>query len=231
QSRIQDWIRYVQDHSQNLVTEPEETPEDSHTAEEIPRTAADSSRAVRPEIVSPAAAPSAPKSTTEKPRLNLAAARAARLGKNGGSSAPATARPAMPSQTGPEKIVAPPSEIEPVAQLVEHNTANPESIIAPPPEMVVKAASAVTKRGVVRPATVGRRQRVRPETRAEMLDRLLNPTISLHEASVILGVCSATVRRYTNSGVLPHVRTEGGQRRFRLKEVFSLLRELDHKKK
>ncbi len=64
-----------------------------------------------------------------------------------------------------------------------------------------------------------------------MLERLTNPTISLHETSVLLGVCSATVRRYTNSGLLPHARTEGGQRRFRLREVLLLMRELEAKRK
>jgi excisionase family DNA binding protein len=64
-----------------------------------------------------------------------------------------------------------------------------------------------------------------------MLERLTNTTISLSEASVLLDVCSATVRRYTNAGVLPHVRTEGGQRRFRLREVLTLVREMDARKK
>jgi excisionase family DNA binding protein len=64
-----------------------------------------------------------------------------------------------------------------------------------------------------------------------MLERLTNPTISLYEASVLLDVCSATVRRYTNSGVLPHERTEGGQRRFRLRDVLALVREMDSRKK
>jgi excisionase family DNA binding protein len=64
-----------------------------------------------------------------------------------------------------------------------------------------------------------------------MLERLTNPLISLHEASVLLGVCAATVRRYTVSGVLPHVRTTGGQRRFRLRDVLTLERERKAKRK
>jgi excisionase family DNA binding protein len=74
------------------------------------------------------------------------------------------------------------------------------------------------------PAARISRQRIRPETRAQMLDRLTNPTISLHEASVLLNVCSATVRRLCDSGALPHERTAGGQRRFRLAEVMKLYR-------
>jgi excisionase family DNA binding protein len=75
------------------------------------------------------------------------------------------------------------------------------------------------------------RQRLRPENRAQMMERLTNPLISLHEASVLLGVCAATVRRYTISGVLPHVRTTGGQRRFRLRDVLALERDRKAKRK
>jgi excisionase family DNA binding protein len=69
------------------------------------------------------------------------------------------------------------------------------------------------------------RQRFREETRAQMLERLTNPEITLHEASVILRVCSATVRNYCNAGYLPHERTEGRQRRFRLKDVLEFARQ------
>lgn len=77
------------------------------------------------------------------------------------------------------------------------------------------------------------RQRFREETRAEMLDRLTNPQITLHEASVILRVCPATIRNYCNSGHLPHERTEGYQRRFRLKDVleFSRQREAERRQR
>ena len=75
------------------------------------------------------------------------------------------------------------------------------------------------------------RVRVREETRAQMLERLTNPTISLHETSVILGVCSATVRHYADNATLPHTRTEGRQRRFRLRDVLSLARALESKKR
>ncbi|MBS1713361.1 MAG: helix-turn-helix domain-containing protein [Armatimonadetes bacterium] len=49
-----------------------------------------------------------------------------------------------------------------------------------------------------------------------MIRRLLDPELSLEEVSRLLGVCPATVRRYTNKGWLEHHRTKGGQRRFRL---------------
>jgi excisionase family DNA binding protein len=54
------------------------------------------------------------------------------------------------------------------------------------------------------------------ETRQELIRRLLDPELSLEEASRLLGVCPATVRRYTNRKWLAHHRTKGGQRRFRL---------------
>lgn len=57
------------------------------------------------------------------------------------------------------------------------------------------------------------------ETRQELIRRLLDPELSLEETSRLLGVCPATVRRYTNRGWLAHHRTTGGQRRFRLSDV------------
>lgn len=57
------------------------------------------------------------------------------------------------------------------------------------------------------------------ENRGELIQRLLDPSISLEEAARILNVCPTTVRRYTNKGVLRHFRTAGNQRRFRLSDV------------
>jgi excisionase family DNA binding protein len=64
------------------------------------------------------------------------------------------------------------------------------------------------------------------ETRDEMIQRLLDPSLSLEEAARILNVCPTTVRRYTNRGVLPHFRTVGNQRRFRLSDVLAFLETL-----
>jgi excisionase family DNA binding protein len=61
------------------------------------------------------------------------------------------------------------------------------------------------------------------ETRQQLINRLLNPTLTLEETARVLGVCPATVRRYTNRGVLPHFRTVGQQRRFRLSDVLLFL--------
>ncbi len=57
------------------------------------------------------------------------------------------------------------------------------------------------------------------ETRSDLIKRLLDPELTLEEVSRLLGVCPATVRRYTNRGWLEHHRTKGGQRRFRLSAV------------
>ncbi|RYG34418.1 helix-turn-helix domain-containing protein [bacterium] len=57
------------------------------------------------------------------------------------------------------------------------------------------------------------------ESRQDLIRRLLDPELSLEETSRLLGVCPATVRRYTNRGWLSHHRTTGGQRRFRLSNV------------
>ncbi|MCG9894297.1 MAG: helix-turn-helix domain-containing protein [Fimbriimonadaceae bacterium] len=57
------------------------------------------------------------------------------------------------------------------------------------------------------------------ESRDELIRRLIDPELTLEEVSRLLGVCPATVRRYTNRGWLSHHRTPGGQRRFRLSHV------------
>ncbi|MDR3710915.1 MAG: helix-turn-helix domain-containing protein [Capsulimonadaceae bacterium] len=62
------------------------------------------------------------------------------------------------------------------------------------------------------------------ETRDELISRLLDPTLTLEETAQVLNVCPTTVRRYTNRGNLPHFRTAGNQRRFRLSEVLAFLR-------
>lgn len=61
------------------------------------------------------------------------------------------------------------------------------------------------------------------ETREDLIQRLLDPTLSLEEAARILNVCPTTVRRYTNRGALRHFRTAGNQRRFRLSDVLTFL--------
>ncbi|MCX6343469.1 MAG: helix-turn-helix domain-containing protein [Armatimonadetes bacterium] len=61
------------------------------------------------------------------------------------------------------------------------------------------------------------------ENRGELIQKLLDPPITLEEAARILNVCPTTVRRYTNRGVLKHFRTAGNQRRFRLSDVLTFM--------
>jgi hypothetical protein len=63
------------------------------------------------------------------------------------------------------------------------------------------------------------------ESRGDFIHRLLDPVLSLEDVSRLLGVCPATVRRYTNRGWLGHFRTSGGQRRFRLSHVVKFVDE------
>jgi excisionase family DNA binding protein len=62
------------------------------------------------------------------------------------------------------------------------------------------------------------KRRQRP-SRDELVQRLVDPTLTLEQTATILGVCPTTVRRYTNKGLLPHFRTQGNQRRFRFSDV------------
>ena len=61
------------------------------------------------------------------------------------------------------------------------------------------------------------------ESRIEMINHLLNPTLSLEDTARLINVCPTTVRRYTNRGLLTHQRTKGDQRRFKLSDVLAFL--------
>ncbi len=61
------------------------------------------------------------------------------------------------------------------------------------------------------------------ETREELVQRLLDPELTLEETARLLDVCPTTVRRYTNKGQLRCFRTPGNQRRFRLSDVFEFM--------
>jgi excisionase family DNA binding protein len=60
--------------------------------------------------------------------------------------------------------------------------------------------------------------------REELIDKLLDPVISLEEAATLIGVCKTTLRRYTNSGELECIRTPGQQRRFKLSQVLEFVK-------
>lgn len=61
------------------------------------------------------------------------------------------------------------------------------------------------------------------ESRLDLINRLLDPTLSLEDTARLLNVCPTTVRRYTNRGLLTHQRTTGDQRRFKLSDVLAFL--------
>lgn len=63
------------------------------------------------------------------------------------------------------------------------------------------------------------------ESREELIRRLVDPELNLEDTARLLGVCPATVRRYTNRGWLPHHRTNGNQRRFRLSGIVAFVEE------
>lgn len=65
--------------------------------------------------------------------------------------------------------------------------------------------------------------RGRDESREELIARLTDPVLTLEETARLLGVCPATVRRYTDRGWLHCFRTEGNQRRFRLSDIVAFL--------
>jgi excisionase family DNA binding protein len=72
------------------------------------------------------------------------------------------------------------------------------------------------------------KQRKPPVTKEDLLRRLMDPTLSLQEAAIILEVCPATVRRYADDGLLNCLRTDGNQRRFRLSDVLAFEEQLRH---
>lgn len=75
------------------------------------------------------------------------------------------------------------------------------------------------------------------EKRRELIQRLLDPILTLEEAARLLNVCPTTVRRYTNKGILTYYRKEPAstgrtelrteketrQRRFRLSDILNFL--------
>jgi len=63
------------------------------------------------------------------------------------------------------------------------------------------------------------------ESREELIARLTDPVLTLEETARLLGVCPATIRRYTDRGWLRHFRTGGNQRRFRLSDIVAFLEE------
>lgn len=117
--------------------------------------------------------------------------------------------------------------------------------VAPAPKAPAPAASKAPARRAKTAAPIGemapdsemegaapgkKRVRLKPETREQLLERLRNPQLSLHETSILLRVSRATVRRYADSGRLPCGRTPGGQRRFFLRDIEAFYRQIKPKR-
>ncbi len=254
ESRIQDWIRYVQERAENVPAdeETEPTPPNETVATEtIRRGSHDTARSARPAVqprverrpegtATETASPSAPSLRAPSAAVARASSRIKRVvAASGRNIAPlTTAEPSLDGVADDEDGITPPDAISPSpvpAATASNRTTSTQTTRTRETATRGAAARTVALLDAARVSSGGAapRQRVRqrPETRTEMLERLTNPTISLYEASVLLDVCSATVRRYTNSGLLPHARTEGGQRRFRLHDVLALMREMESTKK
>lgn len=99
-----------------------------------------------------------------------------------------------------------------------HEDMNPEELWNLVPRHL-KSLLAVETEGVARNSYT----REFKESRVELIQRLLDPTLSLEETARLLNVCPTTVRRYTNRGLLTHHRTTGDQRRFKLSDVLVFL--------
>lgn len=112
---------------------------------------------------------------------------------------------------------------KPPAPIMPQNGVNPPTGVKPAreahSEMVPDTA----------PPRPGRGPR-KEETREELLRRLTDPTLTLEEAARILEVCPTTVRRYTNRGILPHERSAGNQRRFKLSSVLAFKEDQQQRK-
>lgn len=169
----------------------------------------------------PAASNAAP--NTAKPRMPPVPARLAAKGPSVPAANPQT--PLSPSQQAAQALEAMRLKARAVAAPLPSRT--PDRIAQAPR----RRANLKPKAEVAPESSVNARRRSGFETRAQLIERLNNPMLTLQETSLILRVCPATVRRYSNSGLLPHIRTEGNQRRFRWRDVQLLMREMEARRK
>lgn len=97
----------------------------------------------------------------------------------------------------------------------------------PARERPVAAKDVVSRRdqpSKMRPAPPHSPGRPRLErSRQQVLHRLLDPEVTLHEAALLLNISKSTLRRYTDSDRLPSFRSPGGQRRFHLSELLAFV--------
>ena len=117
--------------------------------------------------------------------------------------------------------VAPTNRSAPARPATEHPTTTREAVVERKPK---------TKRDDDNQGAPKKRVRLKPETPEQLIERLRNPQLSLHEASILLRVSRATVRRYADAGRLNCQRTPGGQRRFFLRDIENFYRQLKLKR-
>ena len=150
--------------------------------------------------------------------------------------APAPAAPevkAAPAPVAPEvKVVAAPVPAAPVVKPVVRAQPAPTAQMAPEEtqEMWDRLPKHVQLLVGMQPAEIAQKSYKQfKETREQLIERLLDPTLSLEETARVLNVCPTTVRRYTNRGALQHLRTAGNQRRFKLSDVLMFMETLGGK--
>lgn len=133
----------------------------------------------------------------------------------------------------PDRPAAGPEELPPPAPADERATRAPEGPAAADRSGPADAAGAadparrarcLERLAQIRGEETPQNGRPRPRgSREELVQRLVDPTLTLEETALLLGVCPTTVRRYTNRGHLKHFRTRGNQRRFRFSDVLEFL--------
>ncbi len=207
---LQEWMKYLEEQEESVKDQPEqETPapqKQASPASDVAVLERPAPAAVKPPVVVEPA-PSAP--PVEQPQMAL--------------EAPASAPTPAPVAVAPQRVEAPapapasvtPKRVETPKMPVEAPKSQPKARKPRTPKAVM---------GVISPKETAQKS-YQPfrESREELLQRLLDPMISLEEAARILNVCPTTVRRYTNRGLLTHHRTAGNQRRFRLSDVLGFM--------
>lgn len=203
---LQDWMKYLEQQEQAVKEKPEEEilPEP-----EIQTITAQETAVVEPPRPTIQVERPKPVVTPQQPRP---------------AAPPTVEAPAPPPQ--PKPVVVQPPVAKPAVEKPVR-TVTPPAAAVKPEEPQVRVRKPRTPKPQV--------QRVSPdetaqssykpfrESREELLQRLLDPLISLEEAARIMNVCPTTVRRYTNRGILKHYRTAGNQRRFRLSDVLTFM--------
>jgi len=142
----------------------------------------------------------------------------------------APAPPAQPTPSAQPRREASPEATTPAVPASQAPVAKPKRAVRPRSrsrELDADLADEVRQRQEL----LEQAERESPEAeRTRLLRELLDPELSLQQTAVLLGVSVTSLRRYTDSGVLPHLRTAGNQRRFRLSQVLGFLAERSKRK-